>query len=102
MTRSIAAAALLGLIVGGAGFTLPAAAESIASCRTETIQLADGTRVDPIEANADLYVTRLRRLGYDVDSVSDWGGCVKAFINDPGGSSHMAFFDPDTLEPLTK
>ena len=99
MIRYIVAALALGLLAGGT--TAPARADSIASCRSESIEFPNGRKVSRIQLQADLYVARLRRLGYDVDQVEDWGGCVKAFVGQPGGRSRIMFFDPDTLEPLS-
>jgi len=99
MIRYMVAGLAMGML--SLGLAAPARAESVASCRSETVELLDGTRISRIEANKDVYETQLRRMGYNVDYVEDWGGCVKAVIDDPGGGSHMAFFDPDTLDRLT-
>ena len=89
----------LGLVL--TSVAMPAVAASIASCRSETIEFADGRKYSKIQLQADLYVAQLRRMGYDLDSVEDWQGCVKASVREPGGHTHFMFFDPDTLEPLT-
>jgi hypothetical protein len=41
---------------------------------------------------------RLRRIGVDTDRVERWSGCIRAFVNLPGGGQEMWFFDPRTLE----
>lgn len=87
--------------IGAAAFALPATAASVASCQSDKVIGPNGIPVDRIQLFADTYAIRLRQLGYDVERVEPWGGCVKAFVNDPGGGSHMQFFDPDTLEPLS-
>lgn len=79
----------------------PANAASIASCRSDQEILPDGTVTTRIQAEANRYKLLLRQQGYNVDYVEDWGGCVKAVIDNPDGTSHILFFDPDTLEPLS-
>lgn len=97
--RFIAAALVLATVPMLA--SLPAQAESVASCRTERVLGPNGFYIDPIVLNADTIALQLRENGYNVDSVESWGGCVKAYIIDPDGHQHIAFFDPDTLQPLT-
>ena len=80
---------------------LPANAASIASCRSEQEILPDGTVTTRIQAEASQLRLLLRQQGYNVDYIEDWGGCVKAVIDNPDGTSHILFFDPDTLEPLS-
>ncbi|MHA6690892.1 hypothetical protein [Devosia sp. A449] len=46
--------------------------------------------------DADFAKTLITYGGSDVDRVEEWGGYVRAFMND--GS--MAFFDQDTLKPV--
>ncbi|MDR3476174.1 MAG: hypothetical protein P4M09_31405 [Devosia sp.] len=99
MIRVIGVALVVGLMAGGS--VLPASAASTASCRGERMELQNGRMVSVIEMQANLYVARLRRMGYNVDQVEDWGGCVKAIVDEPDGHSHIMFFDPDTLEVLT-
>lgn len=102
MTRMTLALATLGVALAGAAVAVaPAAAASVASCQTEKVLGPRGVLVDRIDLFKDTIAMQLRQRGYDVESVQGWGGCIKAFINEPGGGSHMAFFDPDTLEPLT-
>jgi hypothetical protein len=93
--------ATVGILLGGLVLATPVLAGSTADCRTEMIELPNGHMVDRIELQADLITAQLKRRGYDVEGVESWGGCVKAFVNEPGGSSHIMFFDPDTLEPLS-
>jgi hypothetical protein len=88
-------------LVAALGLSAPALAGSVASCQSTKVLGPNGVLIDSIDANADGIAMELRQMGYNVESVQGWGGCVKAFITDPGGGSHMAFFDPDTLEPLT-
>jgi hypothetical protein len=102
MTRlSLIKLAALGVATAIAGLSLPAAAQSVAECQRQTVIGDRGIFVDRIDAFSDTIAMQLRQRGYDVESVEPWGGCVRAFINDPGGRSHMEFFDPDTLEPLS-
>lgn len=45
---------------------------------------------------------QLRGYGYNVQSVEEWNGCVRAFVENKNGSGeHMAYFDPDTLQLIT-
>ncbi len=53
-----------------------------------------------ISANADTILQQLDAKGVKATSVEDWNGCVRAFIVNPNGSQGMAFFDPDTLQPV--
>ena len=99
--KKMSIVAALGVLVGGATLSLPAFADSVASCRGDTVTLRDGRKVETINYNADAITAQLKSRGYDVEGVESWGGCVKAFVNEPGGGSHIAFFDPDTLEPLS-
>ena len=95
------AVAALGF-VGIVAFAPPATAQSAANCRPEMVIGPDGRLIDQIELNKDQIALLLRQRGYDVDGVESWGGCIKAFVNEPDGSSHIGLFDPDTLEPLSK
>ena len=83
------------------GMAVPDSAASVASCQKQTVLAPNGVRIDRIQVFAETIAMQLRQRGYNVSSVEPWGGCVKAFIEDGGGSEHMEFFDPDTLEPLT-
>ncbi|MGN6099579.1 MAG: hypothetical protein ACTHOR_00390 [Devosia sp.] len=93
-------AAVLGLVLA-TGAAAPALAASVASCRGDTITLRDGRRVETINYFADIIEAQLKARGYDVSNVESWGGCIKAFLTEPNGRSHIAFFDPETLEPLS-
>ena len=102
MPKLTLVAALTALVVLGiAAMPLPAAAASTATCQSEKVLGPNGRWVDVIDLNADGIAMELRQRGYAVESVQGWGGCVKAFIKDGGGKSHMEFFDPFTLAPLT-
>jgi hypothetical protein len=90
------------LAVGLAATVAPAAAASVASCRSDMVLGPNGKLVSSVDLRAESIAMALRQQGYDVDSVEDWGGCAKAYINDPGGKSHIQMFDPDTLAPLSK
>ena len=83
------------------GSSLPAAAAGVSSCMSEKILGSDGLYHEKVEIFAATIAMQLRQQGYNVESVQPWAGCVKAFITDPGGGSHMEFFDPDTLQPLS-
>jgi hypothetical protein len=94
-----AGAFALGIVLSGG--LQPAVAAGVASCMDEQVLGADGLYHEKVAVFADTIMMTLRQQGYDVESVEPWGGCVRAFITDPGGGSHMAFFDPDTLQPLS-
>lgn len=100
MVKSSLAVLALAAALAVAGMTAPALAASVATCQSEKVLGPKGVLIDRIDANADGYAMELRHRGYRVESVQGWGGCVKAFITDPDGGSHMEFFDPDTLAPL--
>ncbi len=93
-------AAVVALVAGTVALALPASAAGVSSCRSEKMLNSRGVLVERVDLFAKTIAIQLRQRGYDVDTVQSWGGCVKAYINDPGGGSHMAFFDPDTLAPL--
>ncbi|HVW93267.1 MAG TPA: hypothetical protein VHB74_11755 [Devosia sp.] len=93
--------AVLAATLCTASLALPARAASVASCQSEKVRGPNGLWIDRVEVFAQQYAMRLRQLGYNVERVEPWGGCVRAFIDDGGGRSHMAFFDPDTLEELS-
>jgi len=102
MRKPIFAAMALSLAFAGLASAGPVMAASVASCRSDQIELSNGQMVSRIEYNADTIAMQLRQRGYNVDQVEDWGGCIKAFVDDAGGGSHIAFFDPDTLQPLSR
>ena len=55
-----------------------------------------------IDANSATIKQSLRSLGYKVNSVEEWNGCIRAFVENANGrGEHMAYFDPDTLAPIT-
>lgn len=93
--------AALAAILCTASLVPTASAASVASCQSQKVLGPNGLWIDRVQVYAQQYAMRLRQLGYDVERVEPWGGCVRAFIDDGGGRSHMAFFDPDTLEPLS-
>lgn len=93
-------AAIVALVAGFVALALPASAAGVSSCRSEKVLGPRGVLVERVDLFATTIAQQLRQRGYDVDSVQSWGGCVKAYINDPGGGAHMEFFDPDTLAPL--
>lgn len=101
MVKFSFAALILAAVLGVGGVTVPAFAASVATCQSEKVLGPNRVLIDRVDANAEGYAMELRQRGYRVESVQGWGGCVKAFITDPDGGSHMEFFDPDTLAPLS-
>ena len=93
-------AAIVALVAGTVALALPASAAGVSTCRSEKVLGPRGVLIERVDLFADSIAQQLRQRGYNVESVQSWGGCVKAFIDEPGGGSHMAFFDPDTLAPL--
>lgn len=86
--------------------TSPSMARSVPFCDADfggLIQFGVGTGPGSIytetELNA-LYLQRLRANGVDATNVDMWNGCVRAFVNLPGGGSHFEFFEPSTLERI--
>ena len=95
----ITAMVIVGLGASGASI-LPAAAQNIAACQSEKVLNGNGVYVDRVQVFAGSIATLLRQQGYNVSSVEPWGGCVRAFITQPGGGTKFQYFDPDTLQPL--
>jgi hypothetical protein len=40
---------------------------------------------------------RLRRIGVNAYSTERWGGCIRAFVAEPGGGTRMELYNPQTL-----
>ena len=40
--------------------------------------------------------------GVDATRVEEWGGLIRAFVRSPDGSTSMQFFDPDTLQQVSR
>lgn len=47
---------------------------------------------------ADLAMIQLRREGVNTNRVEFWNGCLRAFVQQPGGGETMEFYDPHTFE----
>lgn len=76
-----------------------AAAPAIAS--TNVAGACDGGRQnEDVAKNPDLYADLLRSEGFKVSGVTEWGGCIRAFMTDASGHTSMVFFDPLTLKEL--
>lgn len=45
-----------------------------------------------------LDLQRLRRLGVNAVSVERWGGCLRAYVREPGGGERMELYNPRTFE----
>lgn len=61
----------------------------------------DGGRMnEDVAKNPDLYADLLRSEGFKVSGVTEWGGCIRAFMTDASGHQSMVFFDPLTLKEL--
>lgn len=96
------AAALLGL--GLAASAAPALAASVASCTDDVHQNpADpGQNISQIDEDATSIIAGLRAKGVNVTDISDWGGCVRADVVKPDGSTIFEFFDPNSLQRLSR
>ncbi|MFD2646760.1 hypothetical protein ACFSX5_03020 [Devosia albogilva] len=44
----------------------------------------------------------LRDRGVDASRVEEWGGLIRAFVQNPDGSTSMQLFDPTTLQPVSR
>ncbi|MDR3476175.1 MAG: hypothetical protein P4M09_31410 [Devosia sp.] len=99
----IALVSLLGL--GLAGAAAPASAASIASCRDDVQHSISptgyGTYESEIDANSASILSSLRAKGVNAQSISDWGGCVKADVLRSDGHIALEFFDPSSLQRLS-
>lgn len=97
----LSALAIAGLVsLGVAAVTGPASAETLASCRDNVVQdQGNPTETSSqIDSNAPAIMAALQQKGIDAQSISDWGGCVKADVRLKNGQVAMQFFDPDTLQ----
>lgn len=105
MTRiSLLAVAALSTI-GLAASLSPASAATIASCRDDRVVTGlpgVGDNVSQIDSNSQAIIAALRAKGTDVQSISDWGGCVRAEVVGSNGQTELRFFDPDTLQQLSR
>jgi len=93
--------AVAGLMCLGLGVAVtPASAASIASCENSVSNDGQGNYTDSISADAPAIIAGLRDKGVNVVDVQNWGGCVKADVVRPNGSTAMEFFDPSSLQRL--
>jgi hypothetical protein len=84
--------AISGLAVPALAVSPAAAASAVPSCP------GDPT----ITADEMTYIEQaLRGDGYNVTSVEDWSGCVRAVVQSADGTTSYAYFDPDTLSLIT-
>ncbi len=44
----------------------------------------------------------LRDRGVNASRVEEWGGLIRAFVQNPDGSTSMQFFDPATLQRVSR
>lgn len=80
-------AAIAGL--GTAATALPASAASY-SCDNDSINISQ---------DANNIQRQLEQKGIDATNVSDWNGCVQAFVTNADGKTTIQYFNPYTLEP---
>lgn len=77
-------------------------AVSPASASVNVAGFCDGGRVnEDVAQNPDRYANLLKSEGFNVSGVTEWGGCIRAFMTDANGHQSMVFFDPLTLQELT-
>lgn len=99
--KKLSLVAIAGVMCLGMGAAVaPASAASIASCENSVSDDGQGNHVDAITSDASAIIAGLRAKGVNVQDVQDWGGCVKADVVRPNGSTAMEFFDPSSLERL--
>lgn len=96
------AAAVIGL--GIAGSAVPALAATVAQCTDDVTQNPSdpGQNISQIDENAPAIIAGLRAKGVNVTDISDWGGCVRADVTRPDGRTVFEFFDPDSLQRLSR
>jgi hypothetical protein len=94
---SLAAAAVL----AGSGFAMPAFAAALTpvaagmSCDSTATQTDD-----PFGDFKGIISGELAAKGYKVSGIDSFGGCVRAYITGPDGSTHMAYFTPNSLKRI--
>ena len=98
----LVAAALLGL--GLATSAAPAFAATIAQCTDDVTQNPSdpGQNISQIDADAPAILAGLRAKGVNATDISDWGGCVRADVTRPDGRTVFEFFDPSSLQRLSR
>ena len=101
----LAAVSLVGF--GLASTVAPSFAASIASCEDDvTINpsptAGSGTYTQYIDANSGNILAALKDKGINATDITDWGGCVKADVVGKDGHTTMQFFDPHTLQRLSR
>lgn len=94
--KTISIAALIA-VLGVTGF---AAGPSAAATPAFAVACDGGRQNEDVAKNPDHYANLLRGEGYDVSGVTEWGGCIRAFMTDASGHQSMVFFDPLTLKEL--
>lgn len=50
--------------------------------------------------DADSIIANLRAKGVNASRVESLGGCIRAYVTDANGAETMAYYHPDTLEPI--
>lgn len=99
MIRLAAAIGMVALIVSA-----PASARSVPYCpdRGEGLTIEFGFTIGKPMGEAEqneFYLNKLRRMGVDATGVTQWNGCIRAFVrNADGRGEHMEFYDPRTFE----
>jgi hypothetical protein len=86
-----------------AGFLLAAASPAMAApfCSGSGVTFSFGFRIGEEmteREKANLAMIQLRREGVDTDRVEFWNGCLRAFVQQPGGGETMEYYDPHTFE----
>ena len=98
----LALAAVVSLGIGASA--LPASAATIASCQDSTTNArvpgdGDTSQIDTMAPNI---LQALKAKGINATSVSDWGGCVEASVVKHNGTVANEFFDPSSLQRLSR
>lgn len=57
----------------------------------------DGRPRRDAQLQRDFDLTRLRQAGVNATSVERWNGCLRAFVQQPDGTTRMEFYQPRTL-----
>ena len=84
--------------------TAPGLARSVPYCPQSgdglVLEFSFGVGMPRGEAEEnEVYMQNLRRMGVDATGVTQWNGCIRAFVRDADGhGEHMEFYDPRTYE----
>jgi hypothetical protein len=93
------------LILAIALVAFPAAGLSSFAAQAQSMPAAcsapnSNRTTDPINSDPEHIIASLRAKGVKVSRIESFGGCIRAYVTDANGAEAMAYYNPDTLEPL--